>query len=154
MPSEKGRSSEDDALRTTITLKQMAAELAGDHHLLNTQAEALLDDLMTVAIRHLKDGTRVRLTGQSRGTIEGVLPDGHGSSGGTMSSRRHFREVRAIHNLFRRILVVLRHRFALRCRKFSADYCANMCQLVTGTGEFSRHHASFHFIVVLVDHRR
>jgi hypothetical protein len=52
------------------------------------------------------------------------------------------------------IFVVLRHQFALCCRRFSPDYRANMCQLVTGTREFSRHHACFHFIVVQVYHSR
>jgi len=65
MPSEKDQSSEDDASRTTITLKQMAAELADGHNLSNKQAEALLDDLMTLATRHIKNGHRVRLTGLS-----------------------------------------------------------------------------------------
>jgi DNA-binding protein HU-beta len=63
MPSEKDRSPEDHASRTTITLKQMAAELADGHNLSMKQAEALLDDLMTLATRHIKNGHRVRLTG-------------------------------------------------------------------------------------------
>jgi len=63
MPSEKDRSSEDDASRITITLKQMAAELAEGHNRSKKQAEALLDDLMTISIRHLRSGHRVRLTG-------------------------------------------------------------------------------------------
>lgn len=63
MPSEEGRSPGDDAARTTITLKQMAAELAGGHSLSKKQAEVLLDDLMTLAIRHLASGHKVRLTG-------------------------------------------------------------------------------------------
>jgi DNA-binding protein HU-beta len=63
MPSEKDRSSEDDASRTTITLKRMAAELADGNNLSKKHAEALLDDLMTLSIRHLKRGRRVRLTG-------------------------------------------------------------------------------------------
>ena len=49
MPPAKGRSPEDDASQTVITLKQMAAELADSHNLSNKQAEALLDDLMTLA---------------------------------------------------------------------------------------------------------
>jgi DNA-binding protein HU-beta len=63
MPSEKGRSPEDDASRTTITLKQTAAEFADGRNLSKKQAEALLDDLMTLATRHIKNGHRVRLTG-------------------------------------------------------------------------------------------
>jgi DNA-binding protein HU-beta len=63
MPSEKSRSPKDDALQPIITLKQMAAELAVGHNLSTKQAEAVLDDLMTLATRHIKDGHRVRLTG-------------------------------------------------------------------------------------------
>jgi DNA-binding protein HU-beta len=63
MPSEKRRSRKDDASQTTITLKHMAAELAGGHNLSTRQAEAVLDDLMTLATRHIKNGHRVRLTG-------------------------------------------------------------------------------------------
>jgi DNA-binding protein HU-beta len=57
MPSDKA------APQATITLKQMAAELAVGHNLSTKQAEAVLDDLMTLATRHIKDGHRVRLTG-------------------------------------------------------------------------------------------
>ena len=63
MPSEKGRSPENDASQTTVTLKQMAAELADGHNLSKKRAEALLDDLMTLATRHIMNGHRVRLTG-------------------------------------------------------------------------------------------
>ena len=37
----------------TITLKQMAAELAESHDLSKKHAEAVLDDLMTLATQHL-----------------------------------------------------------------------------------------------------
>jgi hypothetical protein len=40
MPPARGRSLEDDAAQTTITLKKMAAELADSHKLSNKQAEA------------------------------------------------------------------------------------------------------------------
>ena len=63
MPPAKGRSPGGDASQTTITLKQMAAELAAGHNLSKTQAEALLSDLMTSTIRHIKNGHSVRLTG-------------------------------------------------------------------------------------------
>ena len=63
MPPAKGRSPEEDASQTTVTLKQMAAELADGHNLSKRQADALLDDLMTLAIHHIKNGHRVRLTG-------------------------------------------------------------------------------------------
>src|ERR1700694_4454004 len=47
----------------TITLKQVAAELAESHELSKKQAEVLLGDLMTLATRHLKNGDKIRLTG-------------------------------------------------------------------------------------------
>ena len=57
MPSEKASSP------ATITLKQMAAELAESHDLSKKQAEAVLGDLMTLATKHLKNGDKIRLTG-------------------------------------------------------------------------------------------
>jgi DNA-binding protein HU-beta len=59
MPSD----SKPAASQTTITLKQMAAELAGGHDLPTKQAEAVLGDLMTLATRHLQNGDKIRLTG-------------------------------------------------------------------------------------------
>jgi DNA-binding protein HU-beta len=59
MPPAKGRSSEDNASQTTITLKQMAAELADGHNLSKKEVEALLDDLITLAMQHLRSGHRV-----------------------------------------------------------------------------------------------
>jgi nucleoid DNA-binding protein len=41
----------------------MAAELAESHDLMKKQAEAVLGDLMALAIRHLKNGHKIRLTG-------------------------------------------------------------------------------------------
>jgi DNA-binding protein HU-beta len=63
MPPARGLSPEDDASQITITLKQMAAELADGHNLSKKQAEAVLDDLMKLTTRHIKKGHRVRLTG-------------------------------------------------------------------------------------------
>ena len=51
------------APQVTVTLKQIAAELAEGHDLAKKQAEAVLDDLVALAIRHLKDGDKLRLTG-------------------------------------------------------------------------------------------
>jgi DNA-binding protein HU-beta len=51
------------APRITVTLKQIAAELAEGHDLPKKQAEAVLGDLMTLATRHLKNGDKIRLTG-------------------------------------------------------------------------------------------
>jgi DNA-binding protein HU-beta len=51
------------APQVTITLKQMAAELAEGHNLPKKQAEGVLADLVTVATQHLKKGDKIRLTG-------------------------------------------------------------------------------------------
>jgi DNA-binding protein HU-beta len=47
----------------TVTLKQIAAELAEGHDLPKKQAEAVLGDLVALAARHLKNGDKIRLTG-------------------------------------------------------------------------------------------
>jgi DNA-binding protein HU-beta len=51
------------APQVTITLKQMAAELAEGHDLPKKVAEAVLGDLVALATRHLKKGDKIRLTG-------------------------------------------------------------------------------------------
>lgn len=47
----------------TITLKQLAAQLAETQDLPKKQAEALLTELMAMTTEHLKKGNKVRLTG-------------------------------------------------------------------------------------------
>ena len=47
----------------TITLKQIAAELAEGHDLPKKVAEVVLGDLVTIATKHLKKGDKIRLTG-------------------------------------------------------------------------------------------
>ncbi len=47
----------------TITLKQIAAELAAGHDLPKKQAEVLLGEMVAVATRHLRKGDKIRLTG-------------------------------------------------------------------------------------------
>jgi DNA-binding protein HU-beta len=59
MPSD----SKPTSSQATITLKQMAAELAESHDLPKKQAEAVLSDLMTLTTRHLQNGDKIRLTG-------------------------------------------------------------------------------------------
>jgi len=61
-PAKKAVSSKA-AAQATITLKQIAAELAEGHDLPKKQAEAVLGNLMTLATRHLKKGDKIRLTG-------------------------------------------------------------------------------------------
>jgi DNA-binding protein HU-beta len=51
------------APRITVTLKQIAAELAEGHDLPKKLTEAVLGDLVTLATRHLKNGDKIRLTG-------------------------------------------------------------------------------------------
>jgi DNA-binding protein HU-beta len=51
------------APQVTITLKQIAAELAEGHDLPRKQAEAVLGDLVALTTRHLKKGDKIRLTG-------------------------------------------------------------------------------------------
>jgi DNA-binding protein HU-beta len=48
---------------TTISTKQLAATLAGDHEMPKKQAEALLGDLIGLLTKHLKKGDRIRLNG-------------------------------------------------------------------------------------------
>jgi DNA-binding protein HU-beta len=57
------RPSAKAAVHATITLKQIAAELAESHDLPKKRAEAMLGDLVTAATRHLKKGDKIRLTG-------------------------------------------------------------------------------------------
>jgi len=51
------------AAPVTVTLKQMAAELAEKHELAKKDAEAFLADMVSVTTRHLKKGARLRLAG-------------------------------------------------------------------------------------------
>jgi DNA-binding protein HU-beta len=55
--------SKSTASVATVTLRQMAAELAETHDLSKKQAEAVLGDLVTLATRHLQNGEKVRLAG-------------------------------------------------------------------------------------------
>ena len=49
--------------QTTISLKQLAASLAGDHEMPKKQAEGILTDLVNLVTKHLKKGDRIRLAG-------------------------------------------------------------------------------------------
>jgi DNA-binding protein HU-beta len=51
------------APQVTITLRQIAAELAENHDLPKKQAEGLLGDLVALTTAHLKKGDKIRLTG-------------------------------------------------------------------------------------------
>ncbi|MEZ5947132.1 MAG: HU family DNA-binding protein [Hyphomonas sp.] len=52
----------------TVTLRQMAAELADAHGMTKKQAEAVLNDLVERTTKRLKKGEKVRFTGL--GTME------------------------------------------------------------------------------------
>lgn len=47
----------------TISLKHLAAALATNHDVPKKQAEAMLNDLVTMVTKHLKKGERIRLAG-------------------------------------------------------------------------------------------
>jgi DNA-binding protein HU-beta len=49
--------------QATVTLKDLAAELAESHDLPKKQAEAVLGDLVALTTKHLKKGDKIRLTG-------------------------------------------------------------------------------------------
>ena len=51
------------AVQATVTLKHLAASLADSHDVPKKQAEAVLGDLVMLTTRHLKKGTKIRLTG-------------------------------------------------------------------------------------------
>ena len=49
----------------TVSLKHLAATLAGDHEMPKKQAEGILGDLVNLVTKHLKKGDRVRLVGHA-----------------------------------------------------------------------------------------
>ncbi len=50
-------------VQTTVSLKQVAAELAEAHDLQKKQAEAMMTGLVELMVEHLKKGDRLRLNG-------------------------------------------------------------------------------------------
>jgi DNA-binding protein HU-beta len=62
-PAAKKAAPAKAAPQATITLKHLAAALSDSHDLPKKQAEAVLRDLVTLTIRHLKKGDKIRLTG-------------------------------------------------------------------------------------------
>jgi DNA-binding protein HU-beta len=51
------------AAQTTVTLKHLAAALAGTHEMPKKQSETLLTDLVGMVVKHLKKGDRIRIGG-------------------------------------------------------------------------------------------
>ena len=47
----------------TVTLEHLAAELAESHEIPKKQSEAMLGELVTSIVKHLKKGNRLRLVG-------------------------------------------------------------------------------------------
>ncbi|MBK5962156.1 DNA-binding protein [Rhodoplanes elegans] len=47
----------------TITLKHLAATLAGEHEIAKKQSEAILGDFVGLVVKHLKKGDRLRIGG-------------------------------------------------------------------------------------------
>ncbi len=47
----------------TITLKQIAAEIAASHELPKKQADAILTDMVGLVTKNLKKGVRIRIAG-------------------------------------------------------------------------------------------
>ena len=62
-PAKKAAAPVKAAPQVTVTLKQIASELAEGHDLPKKVAEAMLGDLVTLAVEHLKKGDKIRLTG-------------------------------------------------------------------------------------------
>jgi DNA-binding protein HU-beta len=63
VPTAKATAPKATAPQVTITLKQLAAQLAETQDLPKKQAEALLGELVAMATDHLKQGAKLRLTG-------------------------------------------------------------------------------------------
>ncbi len=49
--------------QTTVTMRNLAAQLAEDHEMSKKQTEAVLGDLVTLVTKHLKKGDRIRIGG-------------------------------------------------------------------------------------------
>lgn len=48
---------------TTVSLKQLAAELADQHEMTKKQSDAILNDFVALIVKNLKKGNRLRLSG-------------------------------------------------------------------------------------------
>jgi DNA-binding protein HU-beta len=50
------------ATPTTVTLKHLAASLAEGHEIPKKQAEAMLTEMVALVVKHLKKGSRIRIS--------------------------------------------------------------------------------------------
>lgn len=48
---------------STVTLKHLAARVAEDHEMAKKQAEAVLNSMVDLVVKHLKKGDRIRISG-------------------------------------------------------------------------------------------
>jgi DNA-binding protein HU-beta len=51
------------ATPTTVTIKHLAAALAESHEIPKKQADAMLNDMVGLVVKHLKKGERIRIGG-------------------------------------------------------------------------------------------
>lgn len=51
------------ATPSTVTLKHLAAQIAEEHEMAKKQAEAILGDMVSLIVKHLKKGERIRIGG-------------------------------------------------------------------------------------------
>jgi DNA-binding protein HU-beta len=51
------------ATQATVTLKHLAATLAGNHEMAKKQAETIRGDFVGLVVKHLKKGDRIRIGG-------------------------------------------------------------------------------------------
>jgi DNA-binding protein HU-beta len=51
------------AAQATVTLRQLAAELAENHEMPRKQCDAVLGDMVGLVTRHLKRGDKIRING-------------------------------------------------------------------------------------------
>ncbi len=49
--------------QSTVTLKQLASDIASAHQMAKKQLEAVLNDLFGMIVKHLKAGDRIRIVG-------------------------------------------------------------------------------------------
>jgi DNA-binding protein HU-beta len=65
-PSAKGaakKATSKTAAPATLTLKHLAAEIADAHEISKKQADAILSDAISLVVKNLKKGARIRLSG-------------------------------------------------------------------------------------------
>src|SRR5215467_8101708 len=62
-PIKKEVSMAKAATQTTVTLKHLAATLAGSHEMAKKQSETILGDFVGLVVKHLKKGDRIRIGG-------------------------------------------------------------------------------------------